>query len=534
MKALRAFAFLAVLSSFAFAGWERAYGDGLVNIGLDVATMPDGGFAVVGQINSFFSLDTDIYLVRTDSAGNLLWSNTYGGPEEDIAYSLSPADDGTIVILGTSNSFGVGDYDMYLFSVDSTGEVLWTKTYGQGNTDDAGLDLARTPDGGYIITGFETSIDGNRNVYVVKTDSVGDTVFTRVYGGANHDFGTGVSIVSDGGYIICGLSYSLADTTFPDIWILRLDESGDTIWTTTTGGASWDEAFAIAEIPEGFIVTGSTSSFGAGGFDIFYFHINHDGEIIWTKTLGGTRDEWSSDIMPLEDGNHAISSWTNSFGYSGSDAMLIKINPDGDTLWTRLYGGSGNDNANGFDITPDGGFIITGSTASFGSGREYVYLVRTDSEGLTETGAVTYCSYYINYGWNLISNPFANPFLISEDMDWLTTGAYLYKPAERLYELTDTLRYSDGYWVLAAYDTVKNQDGVLARFPATKTLLPGWNLIGSCSYPVHVSVLDDTEGIIPPIFGYNGRRREYFEADSLLPGHGYWILSSDTVEISIP
>jgi len=212
-------------------------------------------------------------LLKTDSDGNTLWTRTYGGSSDEKGYSAQLTSDGGYIIAGYTGSFGAGRSDVYLLKTDSSGDTLWTRTCG-GSDSDCGYSVQQTSDGGYIIAGETESFGaGDDDVYLVKTDSDGDTLWTRSYGGSGYDRGRSVQQTSDGGYIIAGYTNSFgAGNT--DVWLLRTDSSGDTLWTRTYGEMPYDYGHSVELTSDGgYIIAGDTRSFGAGDYDVWLIKV---------------------------------------------------------------------------------------------------------------------------------------------------------------------------------------------------------------------------------------------------------------------
>ena len=195
-----------ISTSFAQQSWIRIFGGTYQDVGYSVQKTSDGGYTVAGYTRSFGAGGYDVYIVKTDSSGDTIWTRTYGGVGEDYGYSIQQTMDGGYIITGYTNSFGVGWDDVYLIKTDSTGDTLWTRTYG-GTYFDLGNSVQQTQDGGYIIVGNTNSF-GNADIYIIKTNASGDTLWTRTYGGTNFDFGYSVQQATDGGYIVAGSTES--------------------------------------------------------------------------------------------------------------------------------------------------------------------------------------------------------------------------------------------------------------------------------------------------------------------------------------
>jgi len=364
--------------------FQKTLGGASHDAGLCIKQTFDRGYIIGGVAASFGSGPDHFYLVKTDSSGNLMWTKTFGGTGNDDGHFVQQTSDSGYIFVGRSGSFGAGGDDIYLVKTDVSGNISWTKTFGGALSDDAYC-VKQTSDGGYIIAGTTSNFGaGNLDVYLIKTDPSGNLTWTKTFGGPNDDFGYSVLLTSDGGYIISGATYSFGAGS-ADVYIIKTDNLGDTLWTKTFGGGLPDISYASEGIyptsDKGYIICGETQSFGAGFNDIYLVKIDSLGNLIWSKAIGGIQDDWAYSVHQVSDGGFIIAGTTSSFGYTYSNAYFIKTDSSGNLLWSKAFGGSNYDEAGSFCETPDGGFLITGLTHSFGAGSEDLYLIKTDSNG---------------------------------------------------------------------------------------------------------------------------------------------------------
>ncbi|KQC13334.1 MAG: hypothetical protein APR63_00780, partial [Desulfuromonas sp. SDB] len=211
--------------------WTKTYGQelGTVNQGLAVQQTDDGGFIVVGKTNYNFP-ESDIYVIRADHQGNLCWSqiyglNQYGDIDATAGYSIDQTDNGGFVIAGSAFYTGHDHISAYLLKIDSLGRKEWEKIYG-GSSWDRALSVKQCEDQGYIIAGWTCSFgNGNQYAYLIKTDSTGDSMWTRIYGGIKDDGANWVELTADGGFIICGWTKSFA-AYYSAIYVIKTDSLG--------------------------------------------------------------------------------------------------------------------------------------------------------------------------------------------------------------------------------------------------------------------------------------------------------------------
>jgi hypothetical protein len=373
---------LFVLPAFSQQTWTRTYGGTVWDQGTSVQQTSDGGYIIAGTTHSFGAGGSHVYLIKTNPSGDTLWTRTYGGPNDNWGSCVRQTTDGGYIIVGETYT-PANKNDVYLVKTNASGDTLWTRTYGGANND-FGNSVRQTSDGGYIIAGTTYSFDaGNSKLYLIKTNASGDTLWTRTFGGSRDEGGNSVWQTYDGGYIVAGQTFSYGFGN-GDVYLVKTNSSGASTWFSAIGGTSEDAGFSVQQTPDiGYIVVGRTNSFGAGGWDVYLAKTNSQGSPTWTKTYGGTGDDWGSSVQLTSDGGYIVAGRTNSFGAGGYDVYLIKTNAQGDTLWTRTFGGAGDDWANSVQQTSDGGYIIAGTTYSFGVGICNVYLIKTDSLGRT-------------------------------------------------------------------------------------------------------------------------------------------------------
>jgi hypothetical protein len=384
---LWAFFFLSVMlpnSSPAQITFERTYGESLWDGGFSAQQTLDGGYIIVGYTESF-PTSREVYLIKTDSLGDSLWTKTYGGSSADQAYSVQQTSDGGYIIVGSTSSFGSGGRDVYLLKTNISGDTIWSKTFG-GSETDRGWSVQQTSDGGYIIVGETSSFGaGTYDVYLIKTSFSGIPLWTRTYGDTLFEYGWAVQQTSDGGYIIVGDTYSFGAGEY-DVYLIKTDSSGDTLWTRSYGSSQSDYGRFVQQTSDGgYIIAGYTNT-GVSGEDTYLIKTDSLGDTLWTRSFGGSNADYSRSVHQTSDGGFIVTGYTYSFGAGLIDIYLIKTNSLGDTLWTKTYGGVNDDKGYSVKQTSDGGYMIGGHTYSSGAGWADVYLIKTDSLGNVQVG----------------------------------------------------------------------------------------------------------------------------------------------------
>jgi len=366
-------------TTITLAGWERTYGGSDYDYGHSVIQTSDSGYAIVGFTDSFDASGHDLYIIKTDSAGDTLWTRIYGGSGDQIGFSIEQTSDNGYIIAGDAYTYDGSEYNVYLVKTDSGGDTLWTRTYG-GSGWDEGRSVTQTSDGGYIIAGIWDTW-GSADFYLIKTDSVGETLWTRTYGGSEDDRGYSVVQTSDSGYVIAGYTNSFGGSE-QNIYLIKTDCYGDTLWTRTYSGSLKEIGRSVAQTSDGgYIIAGWRNSHGASGWDYYLIKTDSYGDTLWTRTYGESYDDMGFSVAQTSDGGYIIAGIWNY--WSNTDVYLVKTNSGGDTLWTRIYGGSDLDYGYSVAQTFDGGYIIAGITGSIGAGSHDVYLIKTNSLGFT-------------------------------------------------------------------------------------------------------------------------------------------------------
>ena len=302
------------------------------------------------------------------------WKNNYGGTSDDLGYSVQQTNDGGYIITGSTESLGNGLTDVYLIKTDTNGDSSWTKTFG-GIYEDVGYDVQQTTDGGYIITGSPWSGPG-RKIYLVKTDTNGVEQWAKSFGLAG-DMGWSVKQTTDGGYIIVGITESSVKVSEAYILLLKADSIGTEQWTKTFGALNGVTlGYSVQQTTEGgYVIT------GRAGSDVFLLKTDTNGVEQWSKTFSAG-EGWS--VQQTTDGGYIIVGGTSPGGGPG-DVYLIKTNGNGVEEWNKIFGGAGTlDEGRSVQQTNDGGYIICGVTSSFGNGMNDVYLIKTDGTGVEE------------------------------------------------------------------------------------------------------------------------------------------------------
>lgn len=355
-------------------GWLQTYGGHDYDSAVSIVQTPDGGFITVGDSYSLPNSGTnDVYVVRLDSIGNVLWEKYFGGSSSDSGHDIVRVEDG-YVIAGYAASFG--GPSGYLLKIDESGTEIWARTFPKRIFRTIEL----TSDGGFIICADGWDETGNTDMYLIKTDAGGSPEWTKNFGGARDDYGRAALETSDGGFVITGEKRS--DAKGPaDVLLVKVDVSGNELWRKSYGGYYWDFPHDIQQTcDDGFIITG-ISDVEYSERRIYLVKTDKDGKLEWQQRFGsGTSDEGRA-VQQAPDGGYLITGLSRK--KNANDPILFRTDANGNLLWEKTYLSS---SIMGYDIlqTADGEYIIAGATTGNLTGDKgyEALLIKTDSLGV--------------------------------------------------------------------------------------------------------------------------------------------------------
>jgi hypothetical protein len=363
--------------------FAKTYGGTSDDFARFVQQTSDGGYIVVGETNSFGEFELDIFLIKTDAKGNIQWAKTYEVMDFDYASSVQQTSDGGYIVAGYTTSFRAADLDIFLIKTDANGNIIWAKTYG-GTDYDYVYSVQHTFDGGYIVAGITGSFGaGWGDIFLIKIDPFGGIQWAKTYGGISDDGAFSVQQTYDGGYIVAGYTRSFGAIS-EDVFLIKIDPFGDIQWAKTYGGKGSEVATSVRQTADGgYIVAGYTTSFGAGKGDIFLIKTDANGNIIWAKTYGGEFDDKASSVQQTSDGGYIVAGHIGVLFDAYMDILLIKTDAKGNIQWAKTYGEADTIDREAYSVqqTSDGGYILAGTTISFGAGERDIFLIKTDAKG---------------------------------------------------------------------------------------------------------------------------------------------------------
>jgi hypothetical protein len=381
------------VNTFSQNSFQRLIGGPQHERSQTVYSTGDGGYMVNAASGSFGAGDIDMMLIKLDVSGNILWSNTYNTGEYDNAEFSIQTSDQKYVCAGRSNING-GSFptSAIIYKTDSAGNLLFSKRYG-GTGNDGFVHIIETSDNGFAAVGNTQSLSaGGSDILLVRTDLNGDTIFTRSYGTAENESGSYVIQLPDNGFLIAGRQATVNGTRGDGI-LLRTDSAGNQLWSKMYGDTLFEELTSVQHTSDGgFIVSGSTTGNGSGGFDILLMKTDSGGAVTWSQAYGGAASDAAYDVHITSDNGFLVSGFTESLGYGHrlsqgadeSNIFLLKTNDTGAVQWMEVYGDGLQDEAFRSAIASDGGYLVGGFTTNYlTSDSSQIIIIKTDSMGIS-------------------------------------------------------------------------------------------------------------------------------------------------------
>jgi hypothetical protein len=346
--------------------FERTYPGAHRSAGNDVIMTSDGSYLITGS-NQSTPANRDVYLLKVDNKGTVIWEKTFGGVGSDYGAALLELPDGGYLIGGSSSSFGDGNDDFYLIKTDSLGITVWEKTYDAGSRDYC-ASICLTSDGGYVLIG-----DTSANIFIIKVDRDGGLIWERTFLDMS---GASIIETADNNFMIAGTKYTVVNNEFErDAMILKINSNGIPVWTKTFGVEQSRARSIIPSSTGGYIASGYTQGSGADIREMYLINIDSNGETIWIRNYGGDGNDYSDSVAQTSDGGFILTGSTESFGAGNFDVYLVKVEQGGEFQWQKTFGGTNSDHGRAVGLSSDDGFVITGTKDG------QLYLIKTDENG---------------------------------------------------------------------------------------------------------------------------------------------------------
>jgi len=355
---------------------------GLTNdIGEEVQPTPDGGYIVVGSTASSGDGNTDVYLLKVDSLCNYEWSKALGESNNDWGYSVKPTLDNGYIVALTTNSYG-NSYQACLMKRDSLGNYVWKKTYG-GSDWDMAYDVTQTYDSGFVFCG-ETynNTNGYSDVFIVRTNNIGDTLWTKTIGGNLVDKGNAIIETLDSNIVVAGIKNTITDST--QAYVLKFNRNGTLLWDSIYGGSEYEGINDVIEnVPNRYTIAGSTNSNVTGDLDHYLLNLDQNGAVQWDFPMDNAAEDdeiFGMDVLP--NNQILFIGYTLTGGGGKKNVTMFTLSPG---MFDAFWGGSSTVISNVEDdiiksvtINNSGRIVGAGVTNSFGNGNKDVLLLRMD------------------------------------------------------------------------------------------------------------------------------------------------------------
>jgi hypothetical protein len=266
--------------------WRKIFGAGMRDRGYFVYQTMDCGYIITGETMPSRGGKGDVYLIKTDIDGNEVWGKALGGRNMDRGYSVQQTRDGGFIIVGEMESAGSGKIDILLIKTDAHGQEIWSKTFKEEH-DATGRSVQQTTDGGYIIAGTIWGLSGKgSDVLLIKTNPDGNKLWAATFGGSHGDNGYSVQQTLDGGYVVAGNTWPFGKIGSSSVYLIKTDGNGGKVWAKTFGGQRFAYGYSVCQTADGgYIIAGKTNSLGADDDKIYLIKTDPNGKERWSKTF---------------------------------------------------------------------------------------------------------------------------------------------------------------------------------------------------------------------------------------------------------
>jgi TolB-like protein len=358
--------------------WETTFGGAGDDRAFFAATAADG-YVVVGSSTSFISGTTVACIVRFDQNGNQLWNKTYTENQGLEFRYICPSQDGFLVL---GNTFlAVGNVDGAVFKMDSEGNPLWNVTLSE--SEGVNKLFSGVSDGAdFVVAGLTQPQNGSlhSHAWLVKLDADGKILWSKTYGETTETAARAVTLTQDHCYVATGYVDADGNGNY-DVLALKLDSDGNLLWSKTYGENQSDKAYAITSSANSCVIAGDTRSKGSGDCDAWIIKIDSAGNLLWDQTAGGSNFDSPTFIAVSSNGGYIVAGTTFSFGNGQRDFWLFKVSDEGKIMWSSTVGRSGYEEAYAAVYAGGKDYVLAGWTNSIGNGGRYdFYIVKVQTD----------------------------------------------------------------------------------------------------------------------------------------------------------
>ncbi|MHC1593264.1 MAG: NosD domain-containing protein, partial [Methermicoccaceae archaeon] len=357
--------------------WDVKYGGTLSDAARDMQKTSDLGYVLTGYTHSYGTNESDAWLIKVNSSGGEQWNRSYGGLEFQETFSVRQTADGGYVLAGRTGMQSPSSRDGILVKTDSSGTQQWLHTFG-GDNEDEFRSVVQTADGGYLLAGHTRSFGvPGYNGWLLKTDANGTEQWNTTVGGDGYDYLLDIEHASDGGYVMTGYTKPYGIGTIYDVWLVKLNSSGDEQWNTTFGSSSeMEKGRAVQQTSDGgYVIAGEWYRYADADYNGWLIKTDANGTEQWNATFGGEKSDVFEDVVQTSDGGYAMAGRTRSPDMDNFDMWLVRADSSGSEMYNCTAGGDWYESA--ASLAVDGsGYVLGGSTESFYDHSSYAWLVK--------------------------------------------------------------------------------------------------------------------------------------------------------------
>ncbi|MEM6346602.1 MAG: caspase family protein [Bacteroidota bacterium] len=371
---------LYVFTAQAQEKFSKTFGGERDEHAMAVTNTATGDYVVAGFTNSFGSGKSDVWVMKLDQFGGEVWRQFFGDPDYDWANDLIETRDGNYVVIGYTRDKVSGKNNAWVFQLNRHGELMWTRTFGGSDADEA-RSIIQTKDGGFAVAGFSYSNSkGKSDIWLLRLNAVGEILWDRQYGGSGIEKAYSIQETDDEGFVIGGYQH-YNETNRADMLVVRTDRNGKGIWRKVVRAPGNDVIESVLQTDEGqFLAAGWRYNESNGSLDGCLIHLSASGRVLKEHLLGGTGKDAFYDLIATQDGGYLLTGQSTSFSKS-SDLWIVKLDARLRQTWQKRSLGESDDYGRAVTQVADGGYLVTGGTKSYSRGGSDMWVLKTDNRG---------------------------------------------------------------------------------------------------------------------------------------------------------
>jgi len=365
--------------------WHRTFGGGNEESSRQVVQTDDGGYAVIGYTRSWGNGGDDVLVLLLDTDGNVQQQQTFRGAYDDWGNGIAQTSDGGFGISCYFAPSSGAPWNGWIFRIDSSLNKVWEVFFGQDDIEQGPNNMYLTQDDSFIMSGvIDKTVYDTHDVLLMNVSDSGSITWYKQFGEDGQDKSNSMGLCDDGGFVIGAESYSHSNG-LNDAWVIRTDANGTVLWENNFGGSGFEEAVHVEQTSDSrFIVAAYTKPSSTSFSDAMILKLDSEGNEQWRKIYGSSKEDYAWSITESTDGGYVFCGVINADAWDrGGDGWMMKLNSNGEQLWENVFPGNGHDELFYMIRTSDGGYLATGETQSAGSGGRDIWMLKTDKDGNT-------------------------------------------------------------------------------------------------------------------------------------------------------